>query len=113
MEGSWLLDFTPLFPAILAAMQAGVSAATLARRFHATVAQASVKACGLVARDSGLERVVLSGGVFQNRLLTEMVYTDLTKSGLQVFTHRLTPPNDGCIALGQAAVAGWQTRRKN
>jgi hydrogenase maturation protein HypF len=113
MKGSWQLDFTPLFPAILAAMQAGVSAAALARRFHATVAQASVKACILVARDSGLDRVVLSGGVFQNRLLTEMMYTDLTKSGLQVFTHRLTPPNDGCIALGQAAVAGWLTRRKN
>ena len=42
-----------------------------------------------------------------------MVYTGLINQGLQVFTHRLSPPNDGCIALGQAAIAGWKTRRNN
>jgi hydrogenase maturation protein HypF len=107
------LDFRPLFPDILSAMRSGISTAALARRFHATVSLASVDACGQIARDTGLKRVVLSGGVFQNRLLSEMIYTGLTKQGLDVYTHRLTPPNDGCIALGQAAVAGWQTRRKN
>lgn len=112
-EGPLQLDFTALFPALLAALQAGIPAAALARRFHATVAQASVDVCLHFAGKSGLDRIVLSGGVFQNRLLTEMVYTGLTNSGLQVFTHRLTPPNDGCIALGQAAIAGWQTRRNN
>jgi hydrogenase maturation protein HypF len=109
--GPLQLDFTLLFPAILSAMRDGISAAAIARRFHATVAQASLDACIRIASDSGLNRIVLSGGVFQNRLLTDMLYTGLTKSGLQVFTHRLTPPNDGCIALGQAAIAGWQTRR--
>ncbi|MBC8017315.1 MAG: carbamoyltransferase HypF, partial [Verrucomicrobia bacterium] len=112
-DGPWQLDFTQLFPVLLSAMQAGIPPAALARRFHATIAQASIEVCVSIARDSGLERIVLSGGVFQNRLLTEMLYTGLTKSGLQVFTHRLTPPNDGCIALGQAAIAGWQTRRNN
>jgi hydrogenase maturation protein HypF len=107
------LDFTPLFPAILSARQAGNSSATLAHRFHATVAQASITACISIARDTGLNRIVLSGGVFQNRLLSEMIYTGLAKQGLDVYTHRLTPPNDGCIALGQAAIAGWQARRKN
>jgi hydrogenase maturation protein HypF len=42
-----------------------------------------------------------------------MVYTGLTRQGLEVFCHRLTPPNDGCIALGQAAIAGWKTRRND
>lgn len=112
-DGSWQLDFAPLFPAILGTMQAGVSTATLARRFHATVAQASIDACLRIASDCGLDRVVLSGGVFQNRLLTELLYTGLTNTGVQVFIHRLTPPNDGCIALGQTAVAGWQTRRND
>lgn len=107
------LDFSPIFPEIMADLQAGVSAAVSARRFHATVAQAAIAVCLRIAGDSGCDRIALSGGVFQNRLLTEMLYTGLTKSGLQVFTHRLTPPNDGCIALGQAAIAGWQTRRKN
>ena len=53
-----------------------------------------------------MTRVVLSGGVFQNKLLTEKVYDLLTSGGFQVFTHRLAPPNDGGIALGQAAIAG-------
>jgi hydrogenase maturation protein HypF len=105
------IDFTPLFPALFSALQSGVSTAILAHRFHATVAQAAIQVGTRISEKSGLQRVVLSGGVFQNRLLTEMVYTGLTKSGLQVFTHRLTPPNDGCIALGQAAIAGWKTRR--
>lgn len=113
VDDHMVLDFTPLFPAILAAMQAGVPPAAIARRFHATVAQSSIDLCARIARDSGLHRIVLSGGVFQNRLLSEMVYTGLEKQGLSVYTHRLTPPNDGCIALGQAAVAGWQTRRKD
>lgn len=105
------IDFSPVFPAILADLETGVSAAVVAHRFHTTVAHASIDACLHISAETGLHRVVLSGGVFQNRLLTEMLYTGLTKSGLQVFTHRLTPPNDGCIALGQAAIAGWQTRR--
>jgi hydrogenase maturation protein HypF len=107
------IDFSTMFPAILHDLETGVSAATLARRFHASVAQASVETCVRIAGDSGLDRVILSGGVFQNRLLSEMVYTGLINQGLQVFTHRLSPPNDGCIALGQAAIAGWKTRRNN
>jgi hydrogenase maturation protein HypF len=107
------LDFSAMFPAILHDLETGVSPAALARRFHASVAQASVAACSRIAVDSGLDRVVLSGGVFQNRLLSEMVYTGLVKQGLQVFTHRLSPPNDGGIALGQAAIAGWKTRRNS
>jgi hydrogenase maturation protein HypF len=102
------LDFTPMFPAILADQDAEIAPAVIARRFHATVAAASVEACARIAADSGIGRVILSGGVFQNRLLSEMVYTALTKRGFQVFTHRLVPPNDGGIALGQAAIAGWQ-----
>jgi hydrogenase maturation protein HypF len=107
------LDFSEMFPAILHDLVTGVSTAAIARRFHASVAQASVEICIRIAGESGLDRVVLSGGVFQNRLLSEMVYTGLITQGLQVFTHRLSPPNDGCIALGQAAIAGWKTRRNN
>jgi hydrogenase maturation protein HypF len=112
-DGLLQIDFSIMFPAILHGLEAGVSTAALARRFHASVALASVEICGRIAGDSGLDRVVLSGGVFQNRLLSEMVYTGLINLGLQVFTHRLSPPNDGCIALGQAAIAGWKTRRNS
>ena len=109
----WELDFSPLLPALLSALQSGTAPATLALRFHVTVAEAATDVCVRIARDSGQRRIVLSGGVFQNRLLSEMIYTGLTKQGLDVYTHRLTPPNDGCIALGQAAITGWQTRRNN
>jgi len=103
-----IVDFAPLFADLLADRAAGADTAAMAYRFHATVARAAVDVCTRIAGKSGLDRVVLSGGVFQNRLLTEMIYTGLFDRGLQVFTHRLVPPNDGGIALGQAAIAGWQ-----
>jgi hydrogenase maturation protein HypF len=52
-----------------------------------------------------LNRVVLSGGVFQNSLLLERTCQQLKSRGFDVFTHSRVPPNDGGIALGQAAVA--------
>jgi hydrogenase maturation protein HypF len=107
------LDFAPLFTGILADMDAGIPKSSIARRFHQTVATATTEACLYMAESTGLDRVIFSGGVFQNRLLSEMLYTALTKSGLNVFSHRLTPPNDGCIALGQAAVAGWKTGKRS
>ncbi|MEI6306410.1 MAG: carbamoyltransferase HypF, partial [Deltaproteobacteria bacterium] len=104
------IDFSVMFPELLSDLAAEVPTAVMARRFHSTVAAASIQAAFRIKLEFGIDRVVISGGVFQNRLLSEMVYNGLTKIGLQVFTHRLTPPNDGCIALGQAAVAGWQRK---
>jgi len=99
------LDPAPLLLELLQRLQAGESAASLARAFHAGLAAAVVDGCDLIRQETGLDRVVLSGGVFQNRLLTELVYTFLAKSNFSVFIHRLVPPNDGGIALGQAVIA--------
>jgi len=107
------IDFSEMFTDILTDLDAGTSTAVIAYRFHATLASAAIEACMLISRATGLDRVVLSGGVFQNRLLSEMIYTGLISQDLQVYTHRLSPPNDGCIALGQAAIAGWKTRKGN
>jgi len=104
------LDFSPLFPPVLADLSAGVPAAVIARRFHQTVARAAVAAASRITAEYRLDKVVISGGAFQNRLLSEMIYTGLAERGLQVFTHRLTPPNDGCIALGQIAIAARSMR---
>jgi len=99
------LDPAPLLLGLLQRLQAGESSASLARAFHAGLAAAVVDGCDLIRQETGLDRVVLSGGVFQNRLLSELVYTFLAKSNFSVFIHRLVPPNDGGIALGQAAIA--------
>ncbi|HEY5521886.1 MAG TPA: carbamoyltransferase HypF, partial [Desulfuromonadaceae bacterium] len=103
------LDFSPMFPEILTDIDASIQTAIIACRFHQTIATAATDVCLQIVDETGLDRVILSGGVFQNRLLSEMIYTALTNKGLTVFTHRLVPPNDGGLALGQAAIAG---RRK-
>jgi hydrogenase maturation protein HypF len=54
--------------------------------------------------------VVLSGGVFQNEFLLRGVHEALTEAGMDVHAHRLVPANDGGVALGQAAIAGWCSR---
>ncbi len=103
------IDFTHMVTSILADISIERGSAVIARCFHQTVAASATELCLHIAGATGLDRIILSGGVFQNRLLSEMLYTALTDKGLTVFTHRLVPPNDGGIALGQAAIAG---RRK-
>ncbi len=102
-----VVDFAPLFRTMTEELLAGVPAANLARRFHATVALAAATVCDEVRKNSGVNRVALSGGVFQNRLLSEEMVTLLRARGFDVCTHRLVPPNDGGLALGQAVIAGW------
>jgi len=99
------LDAVRLLLALSDGCRMGVAAAELALGFHRALAEAVLAGCIRLRASTGLERVVLSGGVFQNRLLSEMVYTRLAQAGFAVFMHRLTPPNDGGIALGQVAVA--------
>ncbi|WP_432820938.1 Kae1-like domain-containing protein, partial [Trichloromonas sp.] len=71
-----------------------------------TLARVMVAACRSMRSVTGLERVVLSGGVFQNLYLTERGATLLQAEGFDVYIHSLVPPNDGGLALGQAVVAG-------
>ena len=83
----------------------GAGTALVAARFHAGVARGTAEAVAAVARERGVEVAVLSGGVFQNRLLLELTVADLTRRGLRVLLPERLPPNDGGIAYGQAAVA--------
>jgi hydrogenase maturation protein HypF len=102
------LDFLPAIALICGDLSAGVDKAAIAAAFHLTLAQAVVDVCSRLRTLSGLRRVALSGGVFQNKVLTEEVVYRLGKAGFQVFCHRLVPPNDGGLALGQAMVAAAQ-----
>jgi hydrogenase maturation protein HypF len=95
----------PVLRALNFDRRAGVRTGAMAAGFHAAVAGAVVDAATSVRAGTGLETVALSGGVFQNTLLLGLVRRQLTARGFAVLTHRQLPPNDGGLALGQAAVA--------
>jgi hydrogenase maturation protein HypF len=94
-------DWRPLILALVADKHAGVSVPLIVVRFHNALAEWIVE----VATHTKLKKVVLSGGVFQNRYLTERVAAALESRDFTVLTHRQVPPNDGGIALGQAVMA--------
>ncbi len=96
-----LLDWGPLLHALLEDGARGVEASVRSARFH----NALVEGIAAVARFTGSPRVALSGGCFQNRFLVERASERLAAEGFEVLTHRLVPPNDGGIALGQVMVA--------
>jgi hydrogenase maturation protein HypF len=77
----------------------------VAARFHNSLAAATAEAIERVAAERGLGAAVLSGGVFQNRVLLEGVADRLERAGLRVLIPLRLPPNDGGISYGQAAVA--------
>lgn len=83
----------------------------LALRFHLALAEMIAAGCRRLRRDSGLDTVALSGGVFQNRLLTRLTAGRLRADGFTVLLHSLIPPNDGGLALGQALAALWQVNK--
>ena len=86
-------------------LAAGVARPVIAARFHNGVAAAITGACDLLRERSGRGTVALSGGVFQNLLLTERVAGQLADHGFRVLVHHRVPCNDGGISLGQAASA--------
>ena len=92
-----VLDWSPLVEEILLDVKADVSVREISAKFHNALAGAVVEA----ARRTGEQRVVLSGGCFQNRYLSERVVTRLREENFQPYWHQRVPPNDGGIALGQ------------
>jgi hydrogenase maturation protein HypF len=95
------LDWSPLIRAILKDIESGTRAGVISARFHNALAETIVE----IAKRIGEERVVLSGGCFQNRYLTERAVGRLQAEGFHPIWHQRVPPNDGGIALGQV-IAG-------
>ena len=106
-----VLDARPLVAAVAADVAAGVEPGAVAARFHAGLAAATAAAVVRIAGHRGLDTAVLSGGVFQNRVLLEAVAERLEGAGLRVLVPRRLPPNDGGISYGQAAVAAARMAR--
>lgn len=100
-----VLNSRPLFEALLEGIRTGVPAGKLALDFHVTIARASARIASEICVREDLDTVALSGGVFMNRLLLQLLTHELKDAGLAVLVPRSVPVNDGCIAYGQAAIA--------
>ena len=99
------LDFRPLLAAVVDDRRAGRPVEAIARAFHEGLAAGLVEAAAALTARHAIDTVVASGGVFQNRLLTERVEHGLAQRGLPLWINRAVPANDGGISLGQAALA--------
>lgn len=99
------LDFKPTFGELIRQLQQGTSPAELAASFHITLAAATVNIISLISQDTGIRKVALSGGVWQNITLLNETLKLLQRSGYDCYLHRQVPSNDGGLALGQAVIA--------
>ncbi|MCR5294135.1 MAG: carbamoyltransferase HypF [Lachnospiraceae bacterium] len=106
------LPTSQLFHAIVRRRLAGEETGKLAFIFHEELAELAAEAAAKIGEAAGVRIAALSGGCFQNRLLLELTEKKLKKAGFYVLRHRLLPPNDGGIALGQAAAAAYRSRAK-
>ncbi len=109
-DGTFVVDPAPLVAAVLDERRAGTAPALVAAGCHQAIASAAVSVGAELAARRGLNTVALSGGVFQNARLSTLVADGLRAQGLRVLVHRLVPPNDGGISIGQAAVAALGRR---
>ena len=100
-----VLNSRSLIEALLEGIRAGAPAGRLALDFHIAIARSSARIAREICAREGIDTVALSGGVFMNRLLLQLLTRELKSMGLTVLVPHSVPVNDGCIAYGQAAVA--------
>jgi hydrogenase maturation protein HypF len=107
-DGLFVLDPRAAIGELTRDLDRGVPASVVSARFHAGAAAATTDAVTAIASARGLETAVLSGGVFQNRMLLELTAGGLADAGLRVLVPQRLPPNDGGISFGQAVIAAAQ-----
>lgn len=104
-DGLYVYDWRPTVRHAVSMLQSGKDAGYIASAFHNTLADAGIKICSMVRKDTGLNRVVLSGGVFQNMTLLKNMMSGLKKEGFDVYIHNRVSANDEGISLGQLVIA--------
>jgi hydrogenase maturation protein HypF len=104
-ETPMVIDPTEMIKGIVRDLIDGIHSSRISGKFHRAVARLIIETCEAIRPKEELNRVVLSGGVFQNIFLLSLVTEGLRRSGFDVYTHHLVPTNDGGISLGQAVIA--------
>jgi hydrogenase maturation protein HypF len=99
------IDSSALLRAIVEDVRRGCAPSAVAAGFHEAVARLIAETADRLRQETGIATVALSGGVFQNVLLVRLARAELSRLNLRVLAHRVVPPNDGGLALGQAAIA--------
>ena len=108
-HGVIVLDPSPLLATLVADVDAGVPVPVLAAAFHEVLGAATGEVAASLAAAARVDAVALTGGVFQNVRLTEVVESTLRRAGCDVLVHAEIPVNDGGISVGQAAIAAWRS----
>jgi hydrogenase maturation protein HypF len=102
-----LLDAAPIFHEIISDLHQETPIPTISGKFHNGLADGVVTICKIMRQEFNINEVILSGGVWQNRLLLKKTLAQLERSEFLVYIHQQVPANDGGLALGQAAIAIW------
>lgn len=108
--GSLVLDWGPMVAGIRTDLHYGIASAVIARKFHNTLVAMMLSAVEQVFAEQNTtcneeHKVALTGGCFQNKLLTELAVQRLSQAGYRVYWHQRIPPNDGGISVGQIVAA--------
>ena len=104
-ERPMVIDPKEIVRGVVRDLVGGVPSSKISGKFHRTIARIITETCDAIRCEEEVNRVVLSGGVFQNISLLSLVKADLERLGFEVYTHHLVPTNDGGISLGQAVIA--------
>jgi hydrogenase maturation protein HypF len=105
LDNIYFMDTRPMWSALLDDLQQCIAQPIIAARFHQSLAISIAEMIEKLSKENIINQVVLTGGVFQNRILLELLTQQLQKLEINVLTHSLVPPNDGGLSLGQAAIA--------
>jgi hydrogenase maturation protein HypF len=108
-KGKYVIDFAPVIKQIVNDIKNNVAQPVISAKFHFAIVTLIENLCKKINEETGIKKVVLTGGVFQNVFLVEHARDRLTKSGFDVYSHSRIPTNDGGICLGQAVIANEQS----
>jgi hydrogenase maturation protein HypF len=104
-DNVWIMDVFPMWQEMVADIKKSIPVEVMSQKFHLSLVHMFTEALVKLRDETGLNRVVLSGGVFHNQILLEGLMRNLTSRGFSAYQHQQVPPGDGGISLGQAIIA--------